>query len=215
MKILIAMPCMDMVRTETMVSLAEMQREGAELAVTKASITYDARNALCYKAVKENYDRLLFIDSDMSFQADLLQRLSADMDEHDLDYVGALCFRRAPGSEPTVYKKILWAPPEFKPKEIATVEVYRDYPREQLFECAGTGAAATMMSTDLIARIGAKDGWPFSPLLGLGEDLSFNWRAMRTGAKLWCDSRIKVGHVGTMMYDESTWDAWNKRRDTE
>ena len=33
-------------------------------------------------------------------------------------------------------------------------------------------------------------------MLGFGEDLSFCGRASEVGAELWCDSTIKMGHVG-------------------
>ncbi len=35
-----------------------------------------------------------------------------------------------------------------------------------------------------------------SPMLGFGEDIRFCWRVKQLGVPMYCDSRIKVGHVG-------------------
>ena len=37
---------------------------------------------------------------------------------------------------------------------------------------------------------------------GLGEDYSFCWRVAQIGKKMWCDSRVKLGHVGQHIYTE-------------
>ena len=42
---------------------------------------------------------------------------------------------------------------------------------------------------------------------GFGEDLSFCLRARELGAEIWCDSTIKLGHVGTAVYDEDSYRA--------
>ena len=39
-------------------------------------------------------------------------------------------------------------------------------------------------------------------LLGFGEDLSFCIRAQELGRKIYCDSRIKMGHVGLRVFEE-------------
>ena len=56
---------------------------------------------------------------------------------------------------------------------------------------------------------------PFDPLPFLGEDYFFCWKAKQLGYKLWCDSRIKVGHVGEYVYDEEAWLAQEKAEKAE
>ena len=34
----------------------------------------------------------------------------------------------------------------------------------------------------------------FAPINGVGEDLSFCWRARQCGYKIWCDPSIALGH---------------------
>ena len=69
-----------------------------------------------------------------------------------------------------------------------------------LFEIAGSGFGAVMMTTDLIRRCG---GQPFFPVAGFGEDFSFCLRAREAGAKLYCDGRIKLDHIGVSAYNEA------------
>ena len=52
---------------------------------------------------------------------------------------------------------------------------------------------------DLVDRVGA----PFTPLIGVSEDLTFCLRARDAGYKLWCDGRIRCGHIGTIEYNEA------------
>ena len=61
-----------------------------------------------------------------------------------------------------------------------------------------------MMTVDLLRRVMDALGQPFSPVAGFGEDLAFCLRAKEVGAKLWCDSSIKLGHVGLTVYTEES-----------
>ena len=59
-----------------------------------------------------------------------------------------------------------------------------------------------MMNTSLLKEVEAKYGLPFAPMIGFGEDLSFCLRVKDLGKKIWCDSRVKVGHIGYKTYGE-------------
>jgi GT2 family glycosyltransferase len=48
-------------------------------------------------------------------------------------------------------------------------------------------------------------GSPFYPLMGMGEDMTFCFRARQAGFKLYCDSRVKIGHIGQKIYDEDSY----------
>ena len=196
MKTLVALPCMDMVHTVFMKSLLGMDRVGTcGFAFSCSSLIYDARNTLAKQAVTEGYDRVLWLDSDMDFQPDLLKRLSEDMDE-GRDLVTGLYFKRKAPVKPVVYKSLGYYK---EPNENAVTPVavsYDDYPQDSIFPIAGCGFGGCLVSVDLIKRVGDKFGLPFSPIMGFGEDLSFCSRATQLGVELFCDSRIKMGHVG-------------------
>lgn len=200
MRTLIAVPCMDMVHTLFMVSLLNLRKpEGTEIAVSSSSLVYDARHMLAHKGVVDGFDRILWLDSDMHFQPDLLERLSADMDE-GREFVSALYFTRKTPITPCVYEichDIMKPNGEAEPTATPFREIHDD-----LFECEGVGFGAVMMTTDLIKRVGKL---PFFPMHGYGEDLSFCRRAREVGAKLYCDGRIKVDHVGNTFINYDTW----------
>jgi len=213
MKTLIAIPCMDMVHTEFMKSLLQMKRIGDEVgfAISSSSLIYDARNGLAKQAIEGGYDRILWLDSDMSFGPDLMARLMADMDENGLEMVGGIYFSRKTPSVPICYQKVGY----FHDDETDVVSPaalnYYDYPQESLFPVEGIGFGAVLVSVDLIKRVQDKYGLPFSPILGFGEDLSFCIRARDVGATIMCDSRIKCGHVGQFIFGEEGYAHPNKR----
>lgn len=205
MKTLIAVPCMDEVKTLFMASLLGLKRpEGTEIAVSSSSLVYDARNHLAQKAVKGNFDRVLWLDSDMRFNPDLLERLSADLDE-GRDFVCGLYFTRKAPIQPVVYSAV-GEMDNGAGVKVPTAVSYKDYPRDSIFEIAAAGFGAVLMSVDLIKRLTTEDKLPFSPILGYSEDLSFCMRATAAGVKMYCDSRIKPDHIGISLINETTWE---------
>ena len=207
LKYLIAIPCFDMVNTDFMLSLLNMERVGQVFCqVVKSSLIYDARNKLVNQAIDNRFDRIMWLDSDIVFDPYLMLKLSQDMDS-GLEYVSGLYFKRQYPTEPVCFKTITQ---QQEGKELVTQAlIYEDYPKDQLFEVDATGFGAVMMTVDLAKRVKEKYGLPFSPHLGLGEDMSFCWRAKQVGSRLWCDSRIKLKHIGSIAYTEETYLAQN------
>lgn len=202
MKTLIAIPCMDTVPVEFMSSMINLRKnEDTYYAVNIGSLIYDSRNSFVATAINKGYDRVLWLDSDMVFEADLLERLSADMDAHDLDYVCGLYFKRKLPTSPVIYKAITYRNEPGKPV-IAKAEAYRDYPVCELFEVAGSGFGAVLTKTEMLKTVWERFGPPFDPIQQLGEDLAFCYRAGQLGLKMWCDSSVIVGHSGRMIYDD-------------
>lgn len=204
MRTLVAVPCMDMVHTAFFKSAMDMRAVGeAQLAISASSLVYDARNALAAQAIMGGFDRILWLDSDMQFAPDIFERLSADMDE-GREFVSGLYFTRRAPIKPVCYSYVGFRPEGEGIKPVA--EAYFDYPKDSIFEVAGVGFGGVMMTVDLLKRVKAKFGLPFSPALGFGEDLSFCMRAAELGAKIYCDSRIKMGHAGLMTVTEELYD---------
>ena len=199
MKTLIAVPCFDMVHTDFMQSVIALEKpEDTSFTVVKNTLVNVARNVIATNAVKAGFDRIMWFDSDMKFAPDTLMRLSADMDQ-GLDMVSGLYFTRKPPVKPVVYDELSWMQTENGVDVRASN--YYEYP-EGLVECAGVGFGCVLTSVDLIRRVGDRFGLPFSPLHGLGEDLSFCWRVIQIGAKMHIDTRVKCGHIGQMVFDE-------------
>lgn len=207
---LIAVPCMEMVHTDFMQAFVMLKRVGdTRFGITKCSMLHDARNTFASKAIQGGYDRVLWLDSDMVFKPDLMERLSADMDE-GREFVSALAFKRVAPIDPVIYGSLTEledAPGLYRADALA------DYPEDQLFRIEGSGFGAVMVSTDLIKRIWDRYGPPFNYVANLGEDLSFCWKARQIGAELWCDSRVKAGHIGSMVFDEEIYREQRKQRE--
>ena len=204
MKTLIAIPCMDTVPTLFLKSLLGLEKGSeCEVALTMSSLIYDARNQLAHKAIDESFDRILWLDSDMEFDPDLMNRLHAVLDEgHDM--VSALYFKRKRPYVPVIYKA-LYCTQAKDGKTEHHADIYRDYPKNEVFEVAACGFGGVLMKTSLVKAVHEKFGLPFSPILGFGEDLSFCMRAREIGRDIVCDSRIKMGHVAYSVITEETY----------
>ena len=203
MRTMIALPCMDMVHTAFLESLLKLQPAGeVDFGLTCSSLIYDARNMLVKKAIDSDFDRILWLDSDMVFHPTLLQKLSKDLDE-GREFVTALCFSRKNPISPTIYKETGYTQ---NGRELTPfAKKFMDYPKDQIFEVAACGLAAALMTTKLVKKIYAEFGAPFTPQPGFGEDLSFCIRCEQAGVPVYCDSRIKVGHIGQTIVTEDTY----------
>lgn len=198
MRTLIAIPCMDTVHTSFFTSMMNLRKtEGTEIAVSVSSLVYNARNLMAKKALDEGFDRVLWLDSDMRFDADLMERLSANLDAGMNMCCGLFFTRKAP-VKPCIYQQLGNARNE-KGEDIPTAVPFRDYPEDSCFPVAGCGFGAVMMTTDLIRRCGVN---PFFPVMGFGEDFTFCLRVREAGEAIWCDSSIRVDHCGITYFNE-------------
>ena len=79
MKILIGIPSMDMVSVHFCRSLVTLQKlENCSVSFVIDSLIYSARNEICRQALKDNYDYVLWLDSDMVFPPETIAKLLAD-----------------------------------------------------------------------------------------------------------------------------------------
>lgn len=200
MKTLIAIPCGDQLEANFVECLLNLRPVGeTEIKLLKGTLVYDARNQLTqYALEKGGYDFVLWLDSDMTFEPDLLERLMEDIDGKQA--VTGLCFGRRPPFKPCIYKSI-----RVEKEGLGVMphaENWYDYPRDQLFEVEGFGFACVLMRMDMLDAMSVY-GIPFFPVAGLGEDLSFCWRARQLDIRLWCDSRLKIGHIMRLSVDEN------------
>ena len=204
-RILIAIPCMDQGPAKFWTSLVNLRKTAdTHYGVKANSMIYDSRNNFAAHAIMSGYDRVLWLDSDMTFEPDLLERLNADMDGNGLDYVAGIFFKRRMPTGPCIYKDLIYGL-----KDDGTIRAeaipYKDYPKDTLFQCAGTGFGAVLVKTELMKAVWETYGPPFQPMPQMGEDLSFCYRVTELGRTMWCDSRVKVGHIGEYVFGEQTY----------
>ena len=204
MRTMIAIPCMDMLHADFFRSCVGLEVSGeVQWTTAQNSLIYDSRNKLAEIAIDGDFDRILWLDSDMIFDRYLFRRLSEHLDQ-GREMISGLYFSRKPPVHPVIYSR-LRRDPIPTGGYAAAADSFDDYDRDSLFEIAGCGFGAVMMTVDLIRQIRDRYGPPFSPTLGFGEDLAFCLRAAWLEKTIWCDSSIKLGHVGTTVYDETLW----------
>lgn len=205
MRILIAVPCMDSVPSQFAQSLATLNKvEECVVAFQMGSLIYNSRNYLATAAVKMEADYVLWLDSDMVFSSDVLQRLWQDRDKGDI--ITGVYYRRV---EP--YKPVLFSKLEIE-NDICDWDNYDDFPQDKLFEVAGCGFGCVLTPTSVFVDVINKFGNMFSPLAGVGEDLSFCWRARQCGYNIVADPTIQLGHVGHYVIDKGFYDVYAKAK---
>lgn len=204
MRTLIAVPAMDTVPTRFAQSLAMLRKVGdCALTFQIGSLVYTSRNELAKKAIAMDSDYVLWLDSDMFFEPDLLERMFKTLKEKNLDFLSGLYFRRVPPFTPVLFDKL-----EITDKGAEWSE-YNDLPAD-LFEVGGCGFGCVLMKTDIILEVAGKFGDMFTPMANAGEDLSFCIRARECGYKLYCDPKITLGHVGQTVVDQAFYRSYRK-----
>ena len=192
MRTLIAIPSMDQVPAQFAASLAMLERVTDDTVVgfQIGSLIYEARNQLARQAIKIGADYVLWLDSDMIFHPSVMKRLYEDYKAGKGDIVSGLYFRRVTPFSPVVFNTLEIV--DNKPQWTAS----DDIPNE-VFEVGGVGFGCVFMDTGVLADVMNKyEGNAFTPLNGVGEDLSFCWRARQCGYNIVVDPEVELGHIG-------------------
>ena len=201
MKTMIATPCLNTVESEFHQSIASLRHVGeVQFASMQSSMIYKSRTDLALLSLANKYDFVLWVDSDMAFKPDLLERLMADMDGRDI--VAPLFFMRNPPYEPVMYSKLRkgLTPAENEHEKLI------DYPENEMFTVEGVGFGCVLMRTKVIQDVVDRYHELFGHITGYGEDLSFCIRARGCGYDIWVDPTIEVGHKGSIIVDKK----WSK-----
>ena len=178
-----------------------------------------ARNDTVQQFLKmAHVDWLMWIDTDMGFEANAVDRLMESADRQTAPIVGGLCWMmREVGPDgvggmlvqpaPTVFDWMKSTAPDGT--EVSGYTVVRDYPRDQLFQCAGTGSAFVLIHKTVFQQIAKEYGpsW-YSPVRNqtsgawISEDLSFCMRANALGIPVHIHSGVKTTHLKHLWLDE-------------
>lgn len=167
----------------TQLILTTSQKYPIDYRFVGSSLIYHAREEAGEHLLKQGYDWLFFIDSDMTPPGDIILRLM----EHDKPIVSAMAFKRDPPHEACFYE---------------TLEVEGDHSILKNFtewdgsltEVAGVGMACCLIKKEVFEQ--TPRPW-FNPMLMLGEDLAFCYRARQAGFPIYVDTSITCGHIAT------------------
>lgn len=158
----------------------------------------EQRNQAAQYVLDNGIDHLLFVDSDMGWPSDAIDRLL----EVDLPVVGALCFG------------LIQGPPDdcggYETKPYPTIFDWRDgyqirwdYPRGHLLQVAATGTGFLLIHRDVLTKVGS--GW-FDRLDldgdRLGEDLSFCHRLRDLDIPVHVHTGVRTTHYKPIWLNE-------------
>ena len=204
MKTLIAVPCFDTVHTDFAKSLIDLQKPpGTSYTFVKNTLIYDSRNTVAASAIEAGFDRVFWVDSDMTFPPDALIRLSKDMDEGREMVSGLYFTRRYPNIRPVLFSTMTYDAHDGVADSEA--EFWYDYPQDKVVECAAVGFGCCLTSVNLLKCVAESFGSPFTPFSMMGEDMAFCIRVRELGEKIFCDTSVKCGHIGCVEFNENVY----------
>lgn len=200
MKTLIAVPCMDQVPAQFAQSLAMLKKvDECAVAFQIGSLIYTSRDNLSKKAITMGADYVFWLDSDMVFSPDTLERMFKAMEKDTI--VTGLYFRRAVPFTPVLFDKLEMT------KDGCEWTDFKDIP-DTPFEVGGCGFGCVLMPTEAAVAVSLNFKQMFNPMKGVGEDLAFCWRARQSGYKIICDPSIQLGHVGHTVINAEFYNAY-------
>ncbi len=154
---------------------------------------------------KTDADWLFFVDTDMGFAADNLERLWFAASATERPVVGGLCFAlKHVGSDGQGGFRVTPVPTLFEfahnEKQGSGFANRFKYPPDALVQVAGTGAAFLLIHRRVLEAIRSVDGdrWFDFAQYGDGaqvsEDLSFCWRVGELGIPIFVHTGVKTTH---------------------
>lgn len=188
MKLLIAVPSVDMVHAEFVKSLValvqRLHRDGvdADVKMITGTLVYVARDRLAAHAIQNEYTDILWLDADMVFSDELLY----DLQFAHKDFVSGIARSRR------------WPYTSCVFKDLDALERYDPFPTDT-FEIAGCGFACVLMKVDILKQVRDKYKTCFLPMTEYGEDLAFCKRAAALGIRMWAEPGARLGHIGQLI----------------
>ncbi len=190
---------------------------GALLAVESGAVIARGRNQVVREFLKLDADWLWMIDTDMTWEPDVLERLIEAAHPTLRPIVGGLCFaymrQETRKFWPTLYA---WVPGTERLRRL------NKYPLDTLIPVAATGAACLLVHRSVLVEMATRwppprpwfDETPFydtdtdgNAILASGdeysEDISFCLRAQAAGFPIHVHTGIRCGHVKSFEVDET------------
>lgn len=204
MNILIAVPCMDSVPAVFAQSLAMLQKVGTcAICFQISSLVYDSRNKLGKKALEMGADLVLWLDSDMVFEPNLLVDMVETLEKENLDILSGVYYRRSEPFTPVLFDKT-----ERTPANQIKVSEFEEIPKEGLFEVGSCGFGCVLMRAQVLFDVMAHYLDLFSPIGRSGEDVAFCVRAKELGYKIMADPSIVLGHASHTIVTKQFYEAY-------
>jgi len=191
-RILIALPTAKNIETETFLSIYYLDiPEGVhvDLSCFYGYRIDQVRNLIVDHGLKNNYDYILFVDSDMILPRETLTALY----NQQKDIVSGVYVKRALGKE-NIAEAYIWDPIENKIRNIDRPEDLR----EELMEVEGIGFGCVLVKADVLRAIGYPQFQYFATLdfnETISEDSYFCMEAKKKGYKIHLLTTLLFEHI--------------------
>jgi hypothetical protein len=172
--------------------------DAVSLKILQGTLIQNQRADLCLDAMREGCSHILFIDSDMTFPQDMIQRLLA----HDVDIVATNCARRRMPTGPTAQNY---------DENGKRQQVYTMPESTGLEEVGSVGTGVMLIKREVFQGMSEPwfdMPWQYETRGYMGEDVFFCKKAQELGFKVYIDHDVskEIGHIGTFEFrHEHTW----------
>jgi GT2 family glycosyltransferase len=191
MKILLAIPSARYIETECVTSLFEMEKTGdIELFIPKSYSVDVGRNIIAKYAQENEFDYIMWVDSDMILPKNTLVRLLS----HDKDIVAGVYSYKVLGNKEVVAKRFQ----DETREEYDNLTIKEIKESSGLIEVDGFGFGCVLTKVSVFKEIPYP--W-FIYTQEMGEDIFFCRKAQNEEYKLWLDTDVICGHIGQINYD--------------
>ena len=157
-----------------------MPHDFAIVVGTEGFNTAENRTWMTVKAIREGATHLFFVDDDMIYEPETLEKLLA----LDKDIVGARYANRRGSGEVIEY-------------------LGERVDGEELFECAALGGGCVLIKAEVFQKVPQPWFWykiADNGMVTMSNDWYFCEKARENGYKIWCDPTINPGHIGKKEY---------------
>lgn len=187
MKLMIAIPMLDYIHHRFVRCLLELEqwlRERGiayDIDIEGGTLVYLAREKLAARAAQGTYTHVLWLDADMVFPPDILDRLLLE----GKDFVAAPYCARRPPYRPAVFSclaPIRWA----------------DDTEPGVYEIMGCGFGCVLMRVEVLQKVFRSAGTCFTPVKEFGEDLAFCARCYDAGIRMYANGDAQIGHIAQL-----------------
>ena len=186
-----------LIKPMTVLALMEMaahtKYETCPIVATEGYTTAEGRSYCVVQAQKAGCSHVLFIDDDMTFPKDTIERLLS----HEKEIVGVYSYSRKLPLSTTV--SMLDENGNHLPRH----QIMFERRPQSLFECFAVGMGVTLIDMAVFEKI-ERPWFQFqsheSGKVLVGEDAWFCKQAREKGIGVWCDPTVPVGHIGDYEY---------------
>ena len=181
----------------------------------------ESRNSAVRNFLAGSDEWLFWVDTDMGFHPDSIERLLKVADPVERPVVGGLCFTNVQVDTdgmggyttfpiPTVYR---WAQ---NPDGTTGFVSWHDYPRDELYRCDATGSAFVLIHRSVFDRMKDKHGenW-YTPIPNpaggsFGEDMSFCVQCAELEIPIFVHTGVKTSHHKPVWLSEQHFDMYRQ-----